>query len=191
MAAIESTRLELGSVAPDFSLPDSEGRTVSLADFGSAPALLVMFLCNHCPFVRHVQAQLTKLCRRYQERGVAVVAISSNDASRYPQDGPQEMGEERRRAGYTFPYLYDESQAVARAYRAACTPEFYLFDRQRRLVYHGQLDDSRPANAVPVSGSDLTEAVDALLSRRPMPQVQKPAMGCSIKWKPGTEPDYA
>ena len=191
MAITSSKQLELGTAAPGFSLPDTEGGTVSLADFRSAPALLVLFLCNHCPFVKHVQARLAQLCEQYQQRGVAVVAISSNDASRYPEDGPEKMREQRRRAGYIFPYLYDESQEVARAYRAACTPEFYLFDQQRRLVYRGQLDDSRPGNSVPVSGRDLSAAVDALLAGRPVPPEQKPAMGCSIKWKPGAEPDYA
>jgi thiol-disulfide isomerase/thioredoxin len=153
--------------------------------------LLVMFLCNHCPFVKHVQQQLAKLCQQYQQRGVAVVAISSNDAESYPADSPQKMKEEQQRAGYSFPYLYDQSQAVAKAYRAACTPEFYLFDSQRRLVYHGQLDSSRPTNTVPVTGADLSAAIDAALAGRPVPVDQRPSVGCSIKWKPSNEPEYS
>jgi peroxiredoxin len=191
MAVTPSSQLELGTLAPDFSLPDTDGRKVSLADFRSVGALLVMFLCNHCPFVKHVQQQLAKLCQQYQQRGVAVVAISSNDAESYPADSPQKMKEEQQRAGYSFPYLYDQSQAVAKAYRAACTPEFYLFDSQRRLVYHGQLDSSRPTNTVPVTGADLSAAIDAALAGRPVPVDQRPSVGCSIKWKPSNEPEYS
>jgi peroxiredoxin len=191
MAVTPSRQLELGTLAPDFSLPDTDGRKVSLADFRSVGALLVMFLCNHCPFVKHVQQQLAKLCQQYQQRGVAVVAISSNDAESYPADSPQKMKEEQQRAGYSFPYLYDQSQAVAKAYRAACTPEFYLFDSQRRLVYHGQLDSSRPTNTVPVTGADLSAAIDAALAGRPVPVDQRPSVGCSIKWKPSNEPEYS
>ena len=191
MAVTPSSRLELGTPAPDFTLPDTDGRTVSPADFGSAPALLVMFLCNHCPFVKYVQRQLALLCRQFQARGAAVVAISSNDSERYPDDGPERMKEVRRQAGYSFPYLYDESQSVAKAHRAACTPEFYLFDRRRRLAYHGQFDGSRPTNGQPVTGADLAAAVDALLGGKPVSSDQKPSVGCSIKWKPGNEPDYA
>jgi peroxiredoxin len=188
MATTSSTRLELGTPAPEFALPDTEGRTVSLADFGPAPALLVMFLCNHCPFVKHIQDRLSSLCRAFQERGVAVVAISSNDAERYPEDSPARMREEKQRVGYSFPYLYDQSQAVAKAYRAECTPELYLFDRERRLVYCGQFDSSRPSRPTPVTGEDLAAAVDALLAGKPVSPEQKPAVGCSIKWKPGNEP---
>ncbi|HEX9638347.1 MAG TPA: thioredoxin family protein [Acidobacteriota bacterium] len=188
MATTSSTRLELGTPAPEFALPDTEGRIVSLADFGSAPALLVMFLCNHCPFVKHIQDRLSSLCRAFQERGVAVVAISSNDAERYPEDSPARMREEKQRVGYSFPYLYDQSQAVAKAYRAECTPELYLFDRERRLVYCGQFDSSRPSRPTPVTGEDLAAAVDALLAGKPVSPEQKPAVGCSIKWKPGNEP---
>jgi peroxiredoxin len=182
--------LALGTAAPEFALPDTTGRTVRLADFQNAPALLVMFICNHCPYVKHIQAELAKVGREYQTRGVAVVGISSNDVSNYPEDSPAGMAEEARTAGYTFPYLYDESQAVARAYRAACTPDFYLFDRARRLVYRGQFDDSRPESGVPATGRDLRAALDAVLAGQPVAAAQKPSLGCNIKWKPGQEPDY-
>jgi peroxiredoxin len=190
MAAVSSTMLSLGTTAPKFSLPDTEGRTVSLDDFTDARALLVVFMCNHCPYVKHVRDALVQLVREYQEKGVAVVGISSNDISAYPEDGPDRMAEEARRYGYTFPYLYDETQQVARAYRAACTPDFFLFDSKRRLVYRGQMDDSRPNSGVQVTGADLREAFDAVLNARPVPSRQKPSMGCNIKWKPGNEPDY-
>ena len=190
MAETPSTMLELGTPAPDFSLSDTAGGTVTLSDFAEREALLVMFLCNHCPFVKHVREELARLGRDYERRGVAIVAISSNDVKNYPQDGPQPMREEKARAGYTFPYLYDESQAVAKAYRAACTPDFFLFDRQRRLVYRGQLDDSRPGNGIPVTGADLRAALDALLEGRSLPEEQRPSVGCNIKWIPGNEPDY-
>ncbi|HEX2077113.1 MAG TPA: thioredoxin family protein [Longimicrobium sp.] len=188
--AVTSTMLELGTRAPDFSLPDTDGRTVSLADFGQAPALLVMFICNHCPYVRHLRGALAELGREYAARGVGIVGIMSNDASRYPADAPENMRRERAAAGWTFPYLYDETQEVARAYRAACTPDFYLFDGQRRLVYRGQFDDSRPANGRPVTGRDLRAALDAVLEGRPAPEEQAPSMGCGIKWKPGSEPEW-
>jgi peroxiredoxin len=190
MAETPSTMLELGTPAPDFSLPDTDGGTVALSDFAEREALLVMFLCNHCPFVKHVREELARLGRDYERRGVAIVAISSNDVKNYPQDGPQPLREEKARAGYTFPYLYDESQAVAKAYRAAGTPDFFLFDRQRRLVYRGQLDDSRPGNGIPVTGADLRAALDALLEGRSLPEEQRPSVGCNIKWIPGNEPDY-
>jgi peroxiredoxin len=180
--------LELGTPAPAFALTDTEGRAVSLEDFGDAPALLVMFICNHCPYVKHVQVELARIGRDYGPRGVAIVAISSNDAAAYPDDGPAHMRAEKARVGYPFPYLYDESQDVARAYRAACTPDFFVFDGRRRLVYRGQLDDSRPKNAVPVTGADLRAALDATLAGRPVPAAQKPSIGCNIKWKPGTAP---
>lgn len=182
--------LPLGTPAPDFRLPDPSGRWFSLADFAAAPALLVVFMCNHCPYVKHIRSGLAQLSRDYAPRGVALVGINSNDAGRYPADSPEKMAEEAKAAGYSFPYLYDESQAVARAYRAACTPDFYLFDRERRLAYRGQMDDSRPASGVPVTGKDVRAALDAVLSGRPPAVDQKPSIGCNIKWKPGHEPDY-
>ncbi|HSH14633.1 MAG TPA: thioredoxin family protein [Verrucomicrobiae bacterium] len=187
MALTPSNMLELGTAAPDFALPDTSGRVVRRDDFASAKALLVMFICNHCPYVKHVRAELARLGRDYLPRGVAVVAINSNDVTRYPADSPDKMADEARAAGYTFPYLYDESQGVARAYRAACTPDFFLFDRTRQLVYRGQLDDSRPGNGVPVTGRDLRAALDNLLAGQPVASTQQPSMGCGIKWKPGND----
>ena len=182
--------LALGTKAPDFRLPDPSGRMVSLADFQNAPALLVIFMCNHCPYVKHIRDGLAKLARDYQPRGAAVVGISSNDVANYPADSPAKMAEEAASVGYTFPYLYDETQAVAKAYRAACTPDFYLFDRDRRLVYRGQFDDSRPGNGIPVTGKDIRAALDAVLAGKPVSSNQKPSIGCNIKWQPGNEPDY-
>jgi len=182
--------LLLGTAAPDFHLPDTNGRRVSLADFPGAPALVVVFMCNHCPYVKHVRAGLAQFARDVQARGVTVVGINANDVADYPEDNPARMAAEVRAAGYTFPYLFDESQAVAKAYRAACTPDFYLFDAQRRLVYRGQFDDSRPGNGIPVTGKDLRAAVDAVLAGQPVSAKQKSSLGCNIKWKPGNEPDY-
>jgi peroxiredoxin len=182
--------LVLGTLAPDFQLPDTTGRIVRLADFRDAPALVVMFICNHCPYVKHVRTGLAQFARDVQARGVAVVAINANDVADYTEDSPARMAAEVRSAGYTFPYLYDESQAVAKAYHAACTPDFYLFDKRRRLVYRGQFDDSRPGNGIPVTGKDLREAVNAVLAGKPVPKDQKPSLGCNIKWKPGNEPEY-
>lgn len=190
MVKTASTMLELGSPAPDFSLVNVDGRTVSLSDFDGAPALLVMFICNHCPFVKHIADELARLTDEYQQRGVAVAAINSNDASHYPDDSPERMVQEVEARGYSFPYLYDEDQSVAQAYRAACTPDFFLFDKQRRLVYRGQLDSSRPQSGIPVTGEDLRSALDAVLAGRPVPSTQKPSIGCNIKWRPGNEPDY-
>ncbi|MCX8091336.1 MAG: thioredoxin family protein [Verrucomicrobiae bacterium] len=190
MALTPSTMLPLGTPAPDFRLPDTNGRIVSLSDFKDRPALLVMFICNHCPYVQHIRAGLAQLAREYAPRGVGIVGINSNDVARYPDDSPAKMAEEVKKAGYTFPYLFDETQEVAKAYRAACTPDFFLFDRDRRLVYRGQFDDSRPGNGIPVTGKDLRAALDALLAGKPVPANQKPSMGCNIKWKPGNEPDY-
>ena len=191
MARTPSTMmLPLGAKAPDFRLPDPFGRFWSLADFESAPALLVAFICNHCPFVKHIRADFARLAREYQDRGVAVVGISSNDFVAYPDDAPPAMAEEVRVAGYTFPYLVDETQEVARGYRAACTPDFFLFDGSQRLVYRGQMDGSRPGNGVPVTGEDLRRALDALLAGRPVPAEQRPSLGCNIKWKAGNEPEY-
>ncbi len=190
MAMTPSTMLPLGTVAPDFSLPDIDGRTVALADLPPAPALLVMFICNHCPFVKHVRDELARLGRDYGAQGVQVVAISANDAVAYPADAPEAMAREKAEAGYSFPYLFDESQAVAKAYHAACTPDLYLFDGDRKLVYRGQLDDSRPGNGKPVTGADLRAALDAVLAGRPVADKQTPSIGCNIKWRPGHEPDY-
>jgi peroxiredoxin len=188
MAMTPSTMLALGTPAPAFKLPDTNGQNVSLSDFRGKP-VLVMFICNHCPFVKHISAQLAQLGRDYQSRA-GMVAISANDVANYPDDSRAKMKEEARRAGYTFPYLYDESQAVAKAYRAACTPDFFLFDTEHRLVYRGQFDDSRPGNAMPVTGKDLRAALDAVLSGKDVSKDQKPSLGCNIKWKTGQEPDY-
>ena len=185
-----STMMPLGTVAPDFALPDTEGRTVRLADLEDARALLVIFMCNHCPYVKHVRDGLADLGQALQAKGVAVVGINANDAEAYPNDSPEKMRLEAAEAGYTFPYLYDETQGVAKAYTAACTPDFFLFGADRRLVYRGQMDDSRPGNDSPVTGKDLRIAVDALLAGRPVPTEQKPSMGCNIKWRPGNEPEY-
>ncbi len=191
MARTPSTMVPLGTEAAPFSLPDTvSGRSVSLEDFQEGSGLLVMFLCNHCPFVKHIQEGLAAFAREYQERGLASVAISSNDVEQYPDDGPEAMAREAKEAGYVFPYLYDESQKVAEAYGAACTPDFFLFDEKRRLVYRGQFDDSRPGNDVPVTGEDLRRAADAVLSGEKPPEDQKPAVGCNIKWKPGNQPEY-
>lgn len=183
-------RLPLGAKAPSFDLPDPSGRRFDLAGFGSSPALLVAFICQHCPYVKHVRAGFASLAADYQKRGVAVVAIASNDAQAYPQDGPEGMAREALTAGYTFPYLFDETQEVAKAYGAACTPDFFLFDRERRLCYRGQMDGSRPGNGVPVTAADLRKALDAALTGGPAPEVQRPSLGCNIKWKPGNEPAY-
>ena len=190
MALTPSTMLPLGTVAPDFQLPDTNGKTVSLADFKNAPALLVLFICNHCPYVVHIRSGLAQLGRDYLLKGVAMVGISTNDVDNYPADSPARMKEEAKSAGYPFPYLYDESQSVAKAYHAACTPDIYLFDRQQKLVYRGQFDDSRPGNGIPVTGKDLRSAIDAVLAGKPIPPTQKPSMGCNIKWKLGNEPEY-
>ena len=190
MVKTASTMLELGTPAPHFALPDTSGKTVSLDDFADAPALLVIFLCNHCPYVKHVADGLAQLVREYQERGVAVVGINANDVANYPDDSPEKMAAEAGRRGYTFPYLFDETQEVAKAYRAACTPDFYVFDGQRRLAYRGQMDDSRPENGLPVTGADLRAALDAVLAGRPVPEPHRPSLGCNIKWKADNEPDY-
>lgn len=190
MARTNSTMLPLGTKAPDFSLVNIDGQTVSLSDFQDAPALLVIFMCNHCPYVIHVSEELARLTSEYQQKGVAVVGISSNDAAAYPADSPEQMVAEAEKRGYTFPYLYDETQEVAKAYRAACTPDFYLFDREQKLVYRGQMDASRPDSGIPVTGADLRAALDAVLAGQPVPEDQKPSIGCNIKWKPGNEPDY-
>jgi peroxiredoxin len=188
-----STMLGLGTEAPDFRLPDTTagGKDVALSDFDGTPALLVAFLCNHCPFVQHVAGELAALSRELPARGVPMVAISSNDVAAYPADSPEAMAEEAARQGWAFPYLYDETQEVAAAYRAACTPDFFLFNGERKLVYRGQLDASRPGNGLPVTGADLRAAVDAVLAGQPVRGDQRPSLGCNIKWKPGNEPDYS
>ena len=190
MVKTPSTMLPLGTKAPEFSLPDVGGKRVSLSEFADAPALLMVFMCNHCPYVKHVAPGLADLAKEYQRRGVAVLGINSNDAAAYPDDSPVKMAEEVKLRGYTFPYLYDATQAVAKAYRAACTPDFYLFDPGRKLVYRGQMDSSRPGSDIPVTGGDLRAALDAVLAGQPVSASQKPSIGCNIKWKPGNEPDY-
>ncbi len=190
MVRTASTMMPLGTEAPDFKLPNIDGKLVSRSDFAGSPALLVMFICNHCPFVKHIAAGLAKLGADYQPRGVAIVGINSNDTITYPDDAPDKMVAEAKARGYTFPYLYDDSQAVAKAYRAACTPDFFLFDKSHKLVYRGQLDSSRPDSGIPVTGVDLRAALDALLAGKPLPVEQKPSIGCNIKWKAGNEPEY-
>jgi peroxiredoxin len=184
--------MPLGTPAPAFALPDTAAdQTVSLASFAASPALLVAFLCNHCPFVKHILDGFVGFAREFGARGVAVVAISSNDVASYPQDAPAEMARLAALKGFTFPYLYDESQEVAKSYEAVCTPDFFLFDRGRRLVYRGQFDASSPGNRTAVTGADLRAACAALLSGKPLPAEQIPSIGCSIKWKAGQEPDWA
>ena len=190
MVKTASSMLPLGSQAPDFSLPNVDGRTVSLGDFRDAPALLVVFMCNHCPFVKHIAAELARLGNDYQARGAAIVGINANDAESYLDDSPEQMRREVKERGYTFPYLYDETQETAKVYRAACTPDFFLFDKDRKLVYRGQLDASRPGSNIPVTGKDLRAALDMVLAGKPAPEDQRPSIGCNIKWKAGNEPDY-
>ncbi len=190
MALTPSTMLPLGTSAPDFNLPDTNGKTVSLPDFKDHAALLVIFMCNHCPYVIHLRAALAQLARDYAPRNVGIVGISSNDAKNYPADSPAKMQEEVKIAGYIFPYLYDETQAVAKSYRAACTPDIFLFDKTRQLVYRGQFDASRPHTQVPVTGHDLRVALDAVLTGQPVAAKQIPSIGCNIKWQAGNEPDY-
>lgn len=184
MAATPSTMIDLGTKAPDFTLPDViSGRTIRLQELKSSKATVVMFICNHCPYVKHVIDELVKIGRTYQEKGIAFAAISSNDAEQYPEDSPEKMKEWAAEKGFPFPYLYDETQETARAYEAACTPDFYIFDGDLKLAYRGQLDDSRPKNNLPVTGKDLRSALDNLLAGKPVSQDQKPSIGCNIKWK--------
>lgn len=190
MVLVKSNMLELGTSAPDFRLPDTKGRMVCLSDYKGAPALLVIFMCNHCPYVKYVRKAMVRLVKEYQAKGVAVVGINSNDVDNYPDDSPYKMGEEVASVGYTFDYLYDETQEVAKDYRAACTPDFFLFDRQLTLAYRGQFDDSRPSNDRPITGADLRAALDCVLAGIEVPELQMPSVGCNIKWKPGNEPDY-
>ncbi len=191
MPETPSTMAPLGTQAPPFRLPNViDRKIISLDDFKSAPALLVMVRCNQCPYVKHIRTRLAEIARDYQKKGVAVVAISPNDVKQFPDDAPEKMKEEAQTYGYTFPYLFDDHQEVAKTYEAACTPDFYVFDRNRRLVYRGQFDDSRPSNGKPVTGADLSAALDAVLAGRPSPEDQKASVGCNIKWKPGNEPRY-
>jgi peroxiredoxin len=190
MALTPSTMLPLGTAAPDFNLPDTNGKLVSLADFKDKAALVVIFICNHCPYVIHIRPGLAQLAQDYTAKNVGVVGINSNDVKNYPADSPARMKDEVKAAGYTFPYLYDETQTVAKSYRAACTPDIFLFDRGRRLVYRGQFDASRPGNGIPVTGKDLRAALDAVLAGRTTSEFQAPSIGCNIKWKAGNEPDY-
>jgi thiol-disulfide isomerase/thioredoxin len=189
MTATPSTMLPLGTGVPPFALPDLDGRIVSSDAYAGQP-LLVAFLCPHCPFVRHVREAFGRFAREYGSRGLAIVGINANDEEAFPEDGVDGMRREAQAAGYDFPYLSDESQVVARAYRAACTPDLFLFERGGALAYRGQFDDSRPRSAVPVTGADLRAAADAVLEGRPVPAVQRPSLGCNIKWKPGNAPDY-
>jgi peroxiredoxin len=182
--------LPLGTTAPDFELPDTNGKLVALKELKAASALLIVFMCNHCPYVIHIRTGLVQLARDYSTRGAAIVGINANDAINYPADSPAKMKEEVKSAGYHFPYLYDESQAVAKSYRAACTPDLFLFDRGRRLVYRGQFDASRPGNGIPVTGKDVRAALDAVLAGKSTSEFQVPSIGCNIKWKSGNEPDY-
>lgn len=190
MVRTPSTMLPLGTAAPDFSLMNVDGQMVSLHDFDDAPALLVIFMCNHCPYVIHVADHLAQLAQEYMGRGLAVVGISSNDVSNYPADSPEQMVAEAEARGYVFPYLYDETQEVAKSYHAACTPDFFLFDAGKKLAYRGQLDSSRPDSGIPVTGEDLRAALDAVLSGNAPAENQTPSLGCNIKWKSGGEPDY-
>lgn len=190
MVRTPSTMLPLGTSAPDFSLMNVDGQVVSLSDFKGAPALLVVFMCNHCPYVIHIADHLAQLAQEYASRGVAVVGINSNDVANYPADSPEQMVAEAENRGYVFPYLYDETQQVAQSYHAACTPDFFLFDANQKLVYRGQFDSSRPDSGIPVTGEDLRAALDAVLEGKAPPEQQTPSLGCNIKWKPGNEPDY-
>ena len=190
MVKTASTMLPLGTKAPDFSLPNIDGSTVSLGDFASSKGLLVVFMCNHCPFVKHLRTQLAEFANEYQAKGLAVVGISSNDVANYPDDSPEKMAAEAADAGYTFPYLYDASQSVAKAYKAACTPDFFLFDGDMALAYRGQFDDSRPGNEKPITGADLRTAADKVLAGEEVSHEQTHAIGCNIKWIAGQEPEY-
>lgn len=190
MSATPSTMMPLGTEAPFFDLTGCDGKRHRLDDFAGAPALLVVFMCNHCPYVKHVRGKLVELIMECQKKGVAVVGINSNDAEAYPDDGIDRMRKDARDYSYTFPYLVDETQEVARAYHAACTPDFFVFDKERKLAYRGQMDDGRPGNNIPVTGNDLRAALDAVLNGLPAPVTQRPSIGCNIKWKKGHEPEY-
>ncbi|WP_159784478.1 thioredoxin family protein [Sodalinema gerasimenkoae] len=191
MVRTPSTMLDLGTPAPPFTLPDTvSGETITLDSFKGKKALLVIFLCEHCPFVKHVQGELAKIGHDYAEQGLGVVAISANDISTHPADAPEHLKRMAQTLGFNFPVCYDETQAVAKAYTAACTPDFFLFDGDRKLVYRGQLDDSRPGNDKPLNGKDLRAAIEQALAGKPISPEQKPSIGCNIKWTPGQEPEY-
>lgn len=190
MVLKNSTMLPLGTLLPDFSLQDTDGEYVSAGDFLDAKAVLIMFICNHCPYVVHVRDEIQRIAEAYQSQGVAVVGISSNSIQTHPQDGPEKMKDEKAAAGYTFPYLYDETQEVAKTFKAACTPDFYVFDGEQKLTYRGQFDNSRPGNDLAVTGADLCAALDAALAGKELMEEQRPSAGCNIKWHPGNEPDY-
>ena len=190
MVRTPSTMLPLGTTAPEFSLMNVDGRTLSLADVAGPRGTVVMFICNHCPYVKHVADQLAALGRELMPQGIGMVAISSNDVAAHPADSPEQMVRESEERGYPFAYLFDETQQVAKAYHAACNPDFYLFDADQKLVYRGQLDDSRPGSDIPVTGSDLRRAIDALIAGEAVPEPQKPSLGCNIKWREGNEPEY-
>ena len=184
MARTPSTMVELGTKAPGFVLPDTaSGRNLSLEDVKSKVATVIMFICNHCPFVKHVNAELVRLANDYKNKGIGFVAISSNDVINHPDDAPGLMTQAAKQLKYPFPYLYDESQETAKAYDAACTPDFFIYDKDLHLVYRGQLDDSRPGNEIPVTGKDIRQALDCLINNEPLPQEQRPSIGCNIKWK--------
>lgn len=188
MTLTSSTLSDLGGSAPDFRLPDTRGNEVSLHDFDDYKGLLVIFMCNHCPYVVHIRRALAAFARKNEPKGLAVVGINANDAASHPADSIEKMAEEVQAVGYAFPYLHDETQEVAKAFRALCTPDLFLFDEARRLVYRGQFDDSRPGNDIDATGKDIQSAVDSLLHGRDVPKEQKPSVGCSIKWKPGNKP---
>ncbi|MGM3306856.1 thioredoxin family protein [Anabaena sp. WFMT] len=191
MVLTASTMLQLGTKAPDFNLPEVvSGETISLTNFANKKALLVMFICQHCPFVKHIQKELAQLGKDYFNSNLGIVAISANDAQNYPNDAPESLKAMATELGFKFPFCYDETQATAKAYTAACTPDFFLFDSENKLVYRGQLDDSRPSNNKPVTGADLRAAIEAVLADQPVPSEQKPSVGCNIKWKSGNEPNF-
>jgi peroxiredoxin len=190
MTLTASTMADLNTPVPDFSLPDIDKRAVSLHDFDHSPALLVMFLSHHCPYTRHIFSNLTEMIRDYQSRGVAVVGINSNDPQQHPEDNPEKMAQLAEKHNFPFPYLKDATQEVAKAFKAACTPDFFLYDQNRKLVYRGRFDDARPDRNVPVTGHQLRAAMEALLSGKQPIEPQKPSVGCNIKWKPGNEPEY-
>ncbi len=191
MALTPSTMLPLGTKVPHFRLPDPQGKLVSSDDFKDAPALLVAFICNHCPYVKHIRTEFAAFAKEYQAKSVGIVGIMSNDLGISPDDSPAKMAEESKQIGYVFPYLFDETQEVAKAYHAACTPDLYLFDGNGLLVYRGQFDASRPDNGIPITGSDLRAALDRVLSGQAVPTEQMPSIGCNIKWRSGNEPAYA
>ena len=190
MSLTPSTMLELGTAAPNFDLMDLEGNWVNLQSIDNNKALLIVFMCNHCPYVRHVIDDFALLAKEYQKKGISVVGINSNDFETYEDDGPEKMIEFSKEKGFSFPYLLDDTQSTAKAYKAACTPDFFLFDSSLKLVYRGQMDDARPGNENPITGKDLRAALNAVLGNTPIPEVQKPSMGCNIKWKKGNEPSY-